>query len=425
MKEKLTDRRLKALRPQAKPYELMDTDATAFGVRVAPSGEKTFILYRRFPGSKAPVRRPLGRYPETSLAAARDVARDWNAKIRRGIDPSREEKRNEQAAIEAERIRKANTFGAALETYLKRKAKLRSIRVMERELRREFPSWTDKSLLDITPSMVKSAIRAIVDDRGVETHAHMVYALLRGFLSWCVDTDDYGLEKSPCTGIKPTVLIGERNVGSRVLRDYELAAYWRAGETLGYPYGPLYRLLALTALRRNEAADASWGEFDMSAGVWTIPAERMKGKPGKAAAHAVPLTDDILALLSELPRYPGGDYVFSTAAGRSPVTGFSGAKKQLDAAMRAILAEQGKPFEPFKVHDVRRTCRTRFGALPIEDVVRELLLAHARPGMHKIYDLHAYQDEKRHALELWHAKLRAIVSPAPDAGNVVALRPTG
>ena len=76
--------------------------------------------------------------------------------------------------------------------------------------------------------------------------------------------------------------------------------------------------------------------------------------------------------------------------------------------MRQDLANQGKPFEPFIIHDIRRTCRTRFSALPVEETVRELLMAHARPGLHKVYDLHAYQEEKRHALELWHRKLRSV-----------------
>ena len=77
--------------------------------------------------------------------------------------------------------------------------------------------------------------------------------------------------------------------------------------------------------------------------------------------------------------------------------------------MRMDLEAHGKPFEDFVLHDIRRTCRTRFSALPVEDIVRELLVAHARPGLHKVYDLHAYEQEKAHALKLWHGKLKDIV----------------
>ena len=77
--------------------------------------------------------------------------------------------------------------------------------------------------------------------------------------------------------------------------------------------------------------------------------------------------------------------------------------------MRKELEAQGLPFEPFVIHDIRRTCRTRFSALPVEDIVRELLVAHARPGLHKVYDLHAYEKEKADALKLWHNRLQEIL----------------
>ncbi len=138
------------------------------------------------------------------------------------------------------------------------------------------------------------------------------------------------------------------------------------------------------------------------------------------AAHAVPLTDDVIALLNSLPHYSGGDFVFTTTGGRRPVSGFSKAKARLDAQMCAELEAQGQSLEPFVIHDIRRTCRTRFSALPVEQVVRELLLAHAQPGLHRVYDLHLYEKEKREALEMWHAKLRAIVEPRADVVPLVA-----
>ena len=82
---------------------------------------------------------------------------------------------------------------------------------------------------------------------------------------------------------------------------------------------------------------------------------------------------------------------------------------RLDGLIRKDLEIRGMPFENFVIHDIRRTCRTRFSALPVEDVVRELLVAHARPGLHKVYDLHLYEKEKAEALELWHEKLKEII----------------
>ena len=59
-------------------------------------------------------------------------------------------------------------------------------------------------------------------------------------------------------------------------------------------------------------------------------------------------------------------------------------------------------------------------AIPnISDLVRELVIGHTRPGLHKVYDQYAYLDEKRFALDAWAARLRTIIEPTP--GNVVSV----
>lgn len=102
--------------------------------------------------------------------------------------------------------------------------------------------------------------------------------------------------------------------------------------------------------------------------------------------------------------------------GRTPVANFSKPKLQLDARMQKTLPK----LPDCVVHDIRRTVRSQLSALPVEQHVRELVIGHAKPGLHKVYDLYQYVDEKRTALELWQAKLRDIVQPAPD--NVTKLR---
>jgi hypothetical protein len=78
--------------------------------------------------------------------------------------------------------------------------------------------------------------------------------------------------------------------------------------------------------------------------------------------------------------------------------------------MTADLEAQGRAFESFVVHDVKRTVRTKLSALPIEGTVRERLLAHIPSGLRRIYDLHLHEREKREGLEMWHTRLRAIGS---------------
>jgi integrase len=62
--------------------------------------------------------------------------------------------------------------------------------------------------------------------------------------------------------------------------------------------------LILCASRTNEVVGARWSEFDLDAGVWTVPARRMKGR----VVHRVPLTDRALKILQDLPTE--GDFVF-------------------------------------------------------------------------------------------------------------------
>jgi integrase len=194
-----------------------------------------------------------------------------------------------------------------------------------------------------------------------------------------------------------------------VLNDNEIRALWRATDEIGYPYGALFRLLLTTGQRKSEVAEARWSEIDLDKKLWTIPAERMKGD----AAHVVPLSDAAINVLSTLPRFERGDCLFSVN-GTKPVNGFAKVKSALDRAMKVE--------QPFCTHDLRRTMRTGLSAIPgISDLVRELVIGHTKPGLHKVYDQHAYLDEKRHALDAWAARLQAIVEPPPSAENVIRL----
>ena len=74
---------------------------------------------------------------------------------------------------------------------------------------------------------------------------------------------------------------------------------------MGYPFGSLLRLLLLSGARKSEASDATWSEFNFDAKVWVIPASRFKSN----SEHRMPLTDDMLELLGELPRFRSGDHL--------------------------------------------------------------------------------------------------------------------
>lgn len=416
----LTARKIESLKPRAgRPYIVPDPEVAGHGVRVMPSGHKTYVLTARYPGSSNPVPRATGA---ATLEKSRAKARKWREMIAEGIDPAIAEERERQAQLRKQHV----TFAAVAEDFIRGKLPgERKGREVERDIRREFlPAWGKRPIADITALDVRNVVKTVAD-RGAPYQAHNLLTTARRLFGWAVDQQVYGLEASPCDRLKPKVLIGKRLSRKRILDDDELRAFWRAAGRLGYPYGPLFRMLALTGQRKSDVAEARWSEFDLAKRLWIIPAERMK----MDSAHAVPLTDDVVTILNSLPRFQRGDHLFSTTFGEKPVNGFSKAKERLDRRMlrtwRALARLRGEDrsgaqIPPFVIHDVRRTMRTGLSALPVPDLVRELVIAHTKPGMHKVYDLFAYLDEKRRALELWAARLRAIVEPPP--ANVVDLR---
>jgi integrase len=293
------------------------------------------------------------------------------------------------------------TFGAIVEEYLSRHVKgQRKAAQVEREIRREIiPHWKDKPLAEITRSDVVELIDAIAD-RPAPYQAHNILGHIRTFFNWAIDRSKYGLEISPCDRLRPGRLIGEKKPRQRVLTDDEIAAFWRASKRLGCPYGPLFRLLAITGQRKSEVAEARWREFhpdlvrmlrdrgagaqpvdwskvDKSLKVWTVPPERFKSD----ASHLVPLSDEALAILETIPQYTGrsaGDHVFSTTFGARPVNGFSKGKERLDKFMlrstKAMARQRGEDpanvmLADYVLHDVRRIVRTRLAidVGPVQD----------------------------------------------------------
>jgi integrase len=169
-------------------------------------------------------------------------------------------------------------------------------------------------------------------------------------------------------------------------------------------------MLVLTGQRLTEIADLRWREIDLDSALITIPAARMKG----GRAHEIPLAPEALALLKSLPRWNGGDFVFSSTNGRKSINGFSRAKRKLDGIIAAKRGDAGA-LPGFVFHDLRRSMRTGLSALPVDDRVREAVIAHARPGLHRVYDQHSYAGEKRECLRLWEQRLAGIVAPKPPA----------
>lgn len=421
MNKRLTDRTVEALKT---PKITFDRELAGFGVKVAKSGRKSYVLVKRYPGSIHPVARRLGDAGAMTLVDARAKARSWLALLAQGIDPADRE-REIQATVARSR---ANTFAAVLEDFVTDKlAGERQGRWVERNLRRVFiPILGPRPIAEITAGEIVAVIRQ-TKQRGKPAMARALLGDVTRIFAWAIDQHIYGLTVSPCANLKPSRLIGQKRSRTRILTDDELFALWRATRRLPYPIGPVYQLLILTGLRLNEAAGATWSEFDLRNGMWVIPAARMKGRDGHVTEFAVPLTDDILAVLKTLPRLNGGEFLFSYSNGRKPMQMSGQVKDAVDARMlrtlRALARKRGelaKVMANWTNHDIRRTMRSGLSRLRVDRDIREAVLAHKLTGVEGVYDRHDYFAEKKDALERWVAHVRRLAQP--EVTNIVALR---
>jgi integrase len=194
----------------------------------------------------------------------------------------------------------------------------------------------------------------------------------------------------------------------RVLTDGELVEIWRAcGDN---DYGRIIRLLIITGQRREEIASLSWPELDLDKMVISLPGDRTKNH----RPHDVPLSDQAVAILNEVPRRDGRDFLFGAANGA--FSGYSKSKVALDKrilAARAAPARGHQPMPEWRLHDIRRTVATRMADIRIQPHVIEAVLNHVsghRAGVAGVYNRSLYADEKRDALVRWGNYIEGLVA---------------
>ncbi len=431
MAKALTELSLKNLKPGPTRREEPDGKVPGLYYVIQPSGSTSWALRFRHLGKPCKLTIGGGAIP---LPAARDLAREALVKIARGENPAAEKIETKRAA-RADARRESDLVEKVVETFIERvvekKYRDSSAREEKRILNREIsPRWKGRALGEIGRADVHDLLDAIVD-RDAPILANRTLATFKRLCNWAVERGI--IKASPCDGLKPPAAEQSRD---RVLTDAEVGAFWQACDAIGWPFGPLAKTLLLTAQRRDEVGAMAWAEVDLPGKKWTIPKERAKN----GVAHEVPLSDAAVAILKALPRIDDGkkpdqetkakikqsDLVFTTT-GKTPVSGFSKAKEQIDAAMVEILkAEAGDDFkEPARwtFHDLRRTAASGMAGLGIAPHVVEAVLNHKSgtiKGVAAVYNRYSYADEKKAALDAWARKLDAIVSGKP-AANVVEL----
>lgn len=406
-----------AAKRAGKDWLLWDDKLPGFGLKVTPSGSKVFIYQYRIGGRGAKVRRyTLGKLGKLTPDAARKDAEDLARQVSKGIDPQREKVAKARQAADLAFNGYAKIF---VDDCLKVKWKS-SHEAGEAHLRLHVtPILGSKPLPEINRADIRAVLKPL---KSKPATASYTFAVMRRLFRWAVSQGD--LQTSPIDGMEPPPVPVSRD---RVLNDAELAVVWRAADHLGYPFGPMVRLLITTGTRRDEVAGLEWSELNRDAQLWTLPAARAKN----GTATSIPLSDRAVAELDALAKRAGKDkgwprkgFVLSTT-GETGVSGFSRAKSRLDKLVAKLAAAEDEPITvgEWRLHDLRRTLATGMQRLGVRFEVTEAILNHvsgSRSGVAGIYQRHDWGPEKATALQAWSDHLTSILTES-EKSNVVPL----
>ena len=377
---RLTDSSVAALKVPAHKSEIIAFDDLfpGFGVRVRAGGSRRFVYQYKLNGHNRRV-----TFKEANVKRARAAAQILAAKVTLGADPALEKEAAHDAA--------GDTFKRCLDQYLgrpqgrRRESTLQEIR---RHLERNLAPLHRLHIKAIDRRRVADELMRITAENGA-IESNRTRASLSAFLNWCIGEGYVDVNVAAQTNKH------EEIARSRVLSDAELRAIWRALPEQG-DYGDLIRLLILTGQRLREVANLSWLEVDLDKAILTLPPSRTKNH----REHVVPLSAPALAILQERTR---GDRELVFGTGAHGFGGFSRRKRELD--------ERAKLKAAWVVHDIRRSVATGLAKL-VQPHIVECVLGHVggfRAGIASTYNLHAYEDEKRNALDLWGKHVMALV----------------
>jgi integrase len=424
--KKLTDLFVERAKPPARGrVEYFDAAFPGLALRITESGSKSWCAFYRYKGRLR--RLTIGRYPPIKPAQARKEATAALERLQQGVDPA-EEKR----ARRDMRTPETDTFGALAYDYLDRHLSKNAAESTYQEAKRDLEhdallNWRKRPLGSITRRDVIDLIDSIVQ-RGAEIQANRTFARLRALFNWAIEKDR--LPASPIARMKPPT---KERTRDRVLTDDEIRWFWQACDEIEWPFGPLFKLLLLTAQRRGEVAGINRSEIDLEKRVWTIPRHKTKSDRG----HEVHLSDLAIEVLRQLPRIGNGRdeaALIFTITGDTLVSGFSRAKRRLDAAMlrarrrslglpeddRELRKQHGistnKPLSveipDWRLHDLRRTATTGMARLNFAPHIVDRVLNHVNGtirGVAAIYNRFEYLDERRAALGTWGRYIGLVV----------------
>ncbi|MEO1140491.1 MAG: site-specific integrase [Pseudomonadota bacterium] len=351
-RERLSKRVVDAADPRSESYVIWDLELSGFGLKVHPTGRKTYVLKYRVGGGRQGRRREpvIGQHGALTPDQARKVAQEWLRDVALGLDP----------AAEREASRKAPSIGDVLKRYLKEHAephkKPSSIRNDKRIIENTLiPEFGKLKIRDFSRQDI-GKLHGKLKDTPYE--ANRTLALMSKVCNlaeiWGLRTDG----SNPCRHIKRY----REHRRERLLSEQELA---KLGSVLrSANLGPIrdvdgeeklinpaavaaLRLLLFTGARAGEVLSMKWAWINWRKGRAELP-------DSKTGQKFVYLPAPAIAVLSELQQQ-GPDDVY-VIKGKYPATHLTNLKNSWDTIRRVA------GLEDVRVHDLRH-CFASVGAM--------------------------------------------------------------
>ncbi len=364
----------------------MYADGAGLHLKVTKAGSKQWVFIYRFQARRREM--GLGGLLSVSLARAREKAADARAQVADGQDP-----------LSLKRAKAmVPTFGEVADEFMAtHKAALRSDKSVARQRR----VLGDKGYAGLLRSRLVSSIdtEAVLEVlKPIWSAKPETATIARGYIERVLDA-------AKAKGYRA----GENPARWRGHLDHLLAARQRLkrGHHAAMPYAQMpafvarlrerkvssalgLELLILTAARSGEVLNATWGEFDVEARIWTLPASRMKA----GREHRVPLSERAVEILKALEIGKAGAYLLPGREDGKPLS---------NMAFEMLLRRMGGG--DFTVHGMRSAFRDWAGEeteFPRE--LAEAALAHVVGGaVEQAYRRGDALEKRRRLMDAWAA----------------------